>query len=229
MRMTVRTVTGFLIVLNAAATFAQPSGEEILRNVSANFPGVQDYSVTLDVTSDIERLNVPPMNVRMYFKQPDKFHFESENFALLPREGLAFNPARLLSRFSIEEVTADSVGGVKEFRLLLRPRQERAKVTKVVLSIDPREWKPIQIASSLFDGRTMTATFDYVEQSGHLMPAVLTVQFASAASDTTEQSSSGDETTTIQRPQMPRRGTITIRYSNYEINTGLSDDIFNKQ
>jgi len=33
----------------------------------------------------------------------------------------------------------------------------------------------------------------------------------------------------MARPQMPRKGTITVRYSHYEINTGLSDDIFNKK
>ena len=227
--MIARTLTVWSLLVTGAVVVVQPSGEAILRNVAASFPGVRDYSVTLDITPDIERLNVPPMHVKMYYKQPDKFHFESDNFALLPREGLAFNPERLLTRFSVEEVSGDSVDGKQELKLLLRPREERARATKVLLHVDSSAWKPSRIVTSLFDGRTMTATFRYEERSGHLMLSVLTVQFTSPTQDTTEQNSTVDEAAPIQRPQMPRRGTVTIRYSDYEINTGLSDDIFNKK
>ena len=222
-------MTAWFLFLFCSVGFAQPSGEEVLKKVAAHFPGVQDYTVTLDITPDIERLNVPPMHVRMFFKQPDKFHFESDNFALLPKEGLAFNPARLLTRFSVDDVNADSMDGRKEIKLLLRPKEERARAAKVVLYIDSSAWKPTRIVTSLFDGRTMTATFRYEEQSGHLMPSLLTVQFESPARDTTEQDSNIDEASPIQRPRMPRNGMITIRYSDYQINTGLSDDIFDKK
>ncbi len=224
-----RTLIACLVSLVPVVGSAQLSGDEILKNLEANFPGVQDYTVTLDIAPDIERLNVPPMNVRMYYKQPDKFHFESDNFGLVPKEGLAFNPARLLKRFSIESVVEDTVEGGKQLRLLLRPREERARTTLVVLYVDPANWKPTKIVSSLFDGRTMTATFQYEEQAGHLMPSLLSVQFASATNDTTDQNPGAEEMAPVQRPQVPRRGSITIRYSNYKINTGLPDDIFNKK
>ena len=208
---------------------AQPSGEEILKKVEADLSDVLDYSADLDVTADVERMNVPPMHVRMYFKQPDKFHFESEGFAMLPREGLAFNVSRVLSRFSIEEVEEETSGQGKLFRLLLRPKDERAKSTKLLVYIDPVQWKPTRIISSLFDGRTMTASFQYEKQDGHLMPSLLTVQFTASEGDGAEQDSVSEDATRMARPQMPRKGTITVRYSHYEINTGLSDDIFNKK
>ncbi|MEK9138626.1 MAG: hypothetical protein AAB393_16000, partial [Bacteroidota bacterium] len=77
------------VLLSVVEGLAQPSGEEILKKVDVSFSGVQDYSVVLDITADMERMTIPPMQVHMYYKQPDKFHFESENFAILPREGLA--------------------------------------------------------------------------------------------------------------------------------------------
>jgi outer membrane lipoprotein-sorting protein len=227
--MTARMLTVCFLLFPGAFGLAQSSGEETLKRVATHFPGVEDYSVTLDITPDIERLNVPPMHVRMFFKQPDKFHFESDNFALLPKEGLAFNPARLLARFFVDAVSDDSVDGRKGLRLLLRPKEERARAAKVVLYVDSSAWKPVRIVTFLFDGRTMTATFRYEEQSGHLMPSLLTVQFASPARDTTEQDSNMDEAAPMQRPRMPRNGMITIRYSDYQINTGLSDDIFDKK
>lgn len=215
--------------MSAAGGDAQPSGEEILKKVEASLTAVRDYSADLDVIADVERMNVPPMHVRMYFKQPDKFHFESEGFAMLPREGLAFNISRILSRFSIDEVEEDTSGQEKMFRLLLRPRDERAKSTKLLVYIDAVHWKPVRIISSLFDGRTMTASFQHEQQDGHLMPSLLTVQFTGSEAEAAEQDSVAEDISRLARPRMPRKGTITVRYSNYEINAGLSDDIFKRE
>jgi outer membrane lipoprotein-sorting protein len=217
-----------MLLLTVAEGSAQPSGEEILKKVEANFPGVQDYTVDLDVTADIERMNVPSMHVHMYYKQPDKFQFDSEGFALLPRDGVAFNASRLLSRFSIEEVGEERSQAGKEFKLVLRAKGERAKTTKLQLFIDAENWKPVRIFSSLFDGRSMTATFKYEKHDGHLMPSLLTVQFTAPAADTSDQAPDTDMVP-MSRSQMPRNGTITVRYSGYKINTDLSDDIFNKR
>ena len=206
----------------------QLSGNEIFKNVEAGLSGMLDYTVDLDVTTNVDRMNVPRMHVRMYYKQPDKFHFESDGFALLPREGLAFSASRMLSRFSVEDVEEEMSGNEKQFKLLLRPRDTRVRATQLILYIDAAYWKPRTIVSSLFDGRTMTASFRYEKQGSYLMPSSLSVEFAAPPADTTDQTL-GMEVAPLQRPQMPRSGTITVRYSSYRINTGLSDDIFDKK
>src|SRR5436309_2851302 len=150
---------------SSGSSTSQSDGERILKNVEDALRDVMDYTVDLDVTADVERLNVPPMHVRMYYKRPDRFHFESEGFALLPKEGLAFSVSRTLARFSIDEVEEEPSGQGKQFRLLLRPKDDRAKSTKLRLYIDSAQWRPRKIVSSLFDGRTMTATFQYEKQS----------------------------------------------------------------
>jgi hypothetical protein len=222
-----RLIIAFVLFV-AVEGWAQPSGEAILKKIEANFPGVQDYTVDLDVTADIERMNVPPMHVRMYYKQPDKFQFDSEGFALLPRDGVAFNASKLLSRFSIEEVGEDSSQGRREFRLLLRAKAERSKITKLQVFVDTAHWKPTKVLSSLFGGRSMTAVFRYDKYDGHLMPSLLTVQFTSPPADTSNQTAEADMVP-MPRSQVPRNGAITVRYSGYKINTGLSDEIFNKK
>jgi outer membrane lipoprotein-sorting protein len=224
---TVYTVCVFL--LNSVTLLAQVSGEEILKKVEENFPGVQDYTVALDVTTSVERLNIPPMQVKMFFKQPDKFHFESDGFALLPREGLAFSAAKTLSRFVVVSTDEDSSLQRGQFRLSLRPKDSRAKVTSLVVYIDQELWKPTKVVSSFFGGRTITATFAYEKQDKYLMPSLLTVDLdAGALGDTSDQTAEMDMPQ-MPRSPMPRKGTVTIRYSDYEINTGLDDEIFQKK
>lgn len=219
----------FLIILFdfafGAAFHLQFSGETILKRVEAELAAIQDYTVSLDVEADVERMNVPPMQVTMYYKHPDKFHFESTGFALLPREGLSFNVARVLSRFSVENLAGN--GDRQQVHLTLRPKHESDRITKLEVSIDTLVWRPVLVRTLLAGGRSMTAQFRYERYDGFPMPSELTVEFASPPADT------GDAPITmpgaVPRTAMPRTGKVHVRYSNYRINTGLSDDIFLKK
>jgi outer membrane lipoprotein-sorting protein len=216
--------TATLLLFLAMPASGQPSGEDILKNLQAHFPGVQDYTVKLDILPDIERLKVPPMQVTMFFKQPDKFHYESESFAVLPREGLSFSPAQLLARFDVMRVeTEDSATG-KYYELQLRAKDPRTKLFNLTLTVSAATWKPMRFVTMLMDRRTLTATFAYETQGEFTMPSLLTVQFASP--DSSDQNTAKEEEMSPRRHQMLRGGKVTIRYSEYQINTGLSDDIF---
>jgi len=199
----------------------------MLQKVVDRFSAILDYTVTLNIVADIDRLNVPPMQMTLYYKQPDRFHFDSDGFALLPREGMALNPTRFLSRYAVIATAKDSVNGKRCTRLTLQPNAEKDKLRIVFLSIDPGRYTIEQISAPLFDGRTMTAVFQNQQQSGHWMPSRTTVTFASTKEDTTE-TFPYDQTSPVQTPRLPRTGTISIQYSGYRINTGLADDVFEK-
>jgi len=200
-------------------------GAAILEHVSAQYAAVQDYAVTLSVTTNIERMSVPPMHATMYFKKPDKVHFEAKGFAVLPREGLAFNPATLAERFLVDAVSPDTLSGKRVLRLAMRPRSDQARTRRVILYVDPQRWTPEKFTTAGIDGRTMSASFTHARVGGLWLPSNLYVEF-SAAADTAavpqwEQSvpgSSGRMTF--------RGGTIDVKYSDYRVNTGLDDALF---
>ena len=99
----------------------EPSGADILRHVETQVAGVKDYTVTLDVVADIERLKVPPMHATLYFKQPDKVHIESKNFAMLPRESMGMQFSKLNERYAVDSVVADRKEQPVVYRLVLHP------------------------------------------------------------------------------------------------------------
>ena len=197
------------------------SGKHILGKVEAGFADIQDYTVSLDVKLDLERLKVPQMKARMYFKQPDKIHFESEGFALLPKEGVGFNPSRLQERFDVESVTEEKAS--QQYTLSVRPRNDKTKLRRVFLTVNASNWTVEQILTPQFDGRQMKAVFTYQHIMNRLLPAQLTVTLSSdsTSAEIPEQIPSSQRTS-----QFPRTGTIVIRYSDYQINTGLKDELF---
>lgn len=207
-----------------AQTSGRVTGDAVLARVAALLDGVHDYTVTLHIVSDIDRLNVPPMEVTMYFKQPNKVHFAAEGFAMLPREGLRLNPRELVKLYAVERLEADTLEGSPKHRLVLIPRSESPAARSLQLVVDPHRFTPDRVISSTADGRTVVAAFEYLSVGGTLMPARLTVTFASEAPPPPEPSLQDPATLSI-RP-VPRTGTVTVHYFNYRMNTGLSDDVF---
>ena len=216
----------FALSVAAAAAVAQggnTEGEAILRNVESRLSGVRDYTVTLDVVADIERLNVPPMHLTMYFKQPDRVHLDAGGFALLPREGLQPNIGKLLSRYRITGVTKDTLEGVPVRRVVLQAKSDRSFPRSMSVYVNPERWTAERIVTSGSGDRLATISISYVRVEGVWLPGGMTAAFALAPPD----SAGNDIPAGIMRPPPPpRNGTVTVRYSDYRLNTGLSDDVF---
>ncbi len=225
--MTRSSALSLLLSCLLAVGSAQPSGEEILKKIEANYAGIQDYSVSLDVAVDLERLKVPQMKATMHFKQPDKVHFESEGFALLPKEGVGFTPKSLSSRFDVESVKEEKERS--QYILTLKLRSDRTKLRKTFVLVDSKNWTVSQITTPQFDGRQMTAEFEYQQIETHWLPAQLTVTFSSDTTETEPPDAFGQLPAAQRSSQIPRTGTIKIRYSDYRLNTGLNDDVFQQK
>ena len=81
---------------NAGALLANPqtglSAEAVLSHVREPFESIHDYTVKIYAEISMPGMDIPPMDVKVYFKKPDRIHLESDGFAILPREGLFLNP-----------------------------------------------------------------------------------------------------------------------------------------
>jgi len=216
------------MLLGAASAPAQktggrlPDGETILKNIEDRWEPVKDYSVTLEVVADIEKMDIAPMVVRMYYKQPDKMHFESEGFAVLPRDALRFNPHDLRSRFNAEGVSRDSSDG--HYRVKLISRGETTPVRRLTMIVDPGTFTIDGLESATADGRHMKATFTHTKIGEILLPSSLVVEFTS---DAPPETPSPDVAQAPGRP--PRRGRVTLTFKDYTLNSGLPDDLFKKK
>lgn len=208
-----------------------PDGKTVLAHVEAAVAGVQDYTVTVEVVADIERLKVPPMRATLYYKRPDKVHVASKGFALLPRESMGMQFSRLNERYAVDSIGVDGAGGAAQYRLVLRPRDERSAVRRVLLWVHGERWTPERIEIPQGDGRAMTAVFTYARAGGFWLPSGLVVHFEAGAPDSTgrppDDPFAGGAPSARPRPA-GRAGTVTVRYADYRVNTGLGDEVFDE-
>jgi outer membrane lipoprotein-sorting protein len=224
------------IVLMAAAVMpgfrlGGLTGEEILRKVEGQVERVKDYTVTLDVVADVERMKVPPMHATMYYKYPDKVHFDAKGFAMLPRESMGLQFGHLSQQYAVDSVQHEGKGTPVLYRLVMHPRDERSNVRRILLWVDGDRWTPDRLEIPNADGRIMQAAFTYGSFGGCWLPTELTVRFSMASHDSTAVTPANPFT----QPNPParsgqrgnqRQGTVTVRYSDYRVNTGLADELF---
>ena len=98
------------------------NADEILAKVVKGFEGVKDFSVTIDAEINMDRMQIPKMHAELFFKKPDKVHFSSQSFLLMPREGVALNPAVLKEHYLTTSAVRDTIDGKKLFKLILAAR-----------------------------------------------------------------------------------------------------------
>ncbi|MGA7161132.1 MAG: hypothetical protein WBZ48_09015 [Bacteroidota bacterium] len=215
-----------LLVFGSSALSSQSvSAGEILQNVKKQFEAVNDYTATLKVTVDMERMQIPEMLVTIYFKQPDKIHIESKNFAMIPREAVGLNPAQLVNKFDASIVGTEQKDSVTMYKLRLLSKPEKGKpVRESFIWVDGSRWVVTHFESTPSDVRKVTVDLQYERVDGkYTLPSKI-----EARMDTQQLTDSSAER--MYNPQrMPRKGTASIIYSDYKVNTGLSDEIFEKK
>jgi len=212
----------------------ESAGSVILQNVSKGTEGIQDYIAKIEAKVDMERLRVPKMNATLYFKKPDKVHFDAPGFAMLPREGVVLNAGTLRARYDATVMGEEAVDGNKLMKLQLTGKTQNIRPRQLFMWIDQKAWTITKIESAPYQGRVLRLEFTYAVQSGgFVLPQTLKASFETTSRDSTQRLIDLDLPNAPQLNELnqraPRSGSITVKYLEYKINVGLSDEIFEKK
>ena len=202
-----------------------PTAAEILQNMKKQFESVKDYTATLKVAVDMERMQIPEMVVTIYFKQPDKIHIEAKNFAMVPREVAAINPAQFIDKFDATVVETQQKENATVYKLRLISKPEKGKpVRESFIWVDGARWVVIHYESTPSDVRKVAVDFEYMSVDGkYTLPSKIEARME------TQQPADSSAEKKFSPQRLPRKGTATIIYSDNKVNTGLSDEIFEKK
>lgn len=228
-RQTILVLLGALLCVGTAPA-QQLRGLEILQKVEQNFTAINDFIVDLEVDVNMDRLRMPRMKATMYFKQADKLHFDAPEFAMIPRDGVFLNPRLLRERYDVVLAGEESIASVRVHKLQLAAKEVSARVRQMYVFVDPSNWTIVKMEMAPFPGRVVMFDFVHERQKGDFwMPTRLVASFSTAEPDTTAPLPELAQEVSPRYNEMRgplRSGSITIVYSRYRINVGLSDDIF---
>lgn len=218
-------VSILLFSVSGSASAQTLTAEKILLNVKANFDAVKDYSAMLTAKVDMERLRVPEMKVKIYFKQPNKFKTESKNTSFLPKNMFDLNPADLLSKFDATLMGTETADGKTLYKIRLVTKPEKRKpVRESFVWVDAKMWTITRLEAFPTEGRKIELDVESAMIDGKfILPSMISAHF-----DFDQNADSLSEK--IYSPnRMPKKGSVILKYSDYEVNKGLTDEFFDQK
>ncbi|HLE31186.1 MAG TPA: outer membrane lipoprotein-sorting protein [Bacteroidota bacterium] len=224
---------GCLIASSGLCRAQAKSGAEVLARCEKNMEGIEDYVVDLTAEVDMEGVRMPRMEATMYFKKPDKVHFESPNFAMLPREGFGTPVSLLIGRYDATLRGEEMIGDIPTHKLHLVAKDPAARLQQLYVWVNKSNSTVVRTESVPYQGRSVKMDFTYALQEGrYWLPSKMQVELKAPPVDTTDSVQpmavpGAPQLGTMRRAR--RSGKITIEYSDYRINTGLSDELFKPQ
>jgi len=220
------------VILFVISVFSQSKDpEQILDKVKAEFNKIDDYSVDVKIKVDVDFLKIPDREAKIYYKKPDKVHIESEGFAMLPKEGLNFSPLTLLnSNHTSFYVREDTLKGIVTSVIKVIPLDGKLDVILSTLWIDTKRNIILKIESSRKPEGTFTIDLDYTKiDKGFWLPSSMLFTFTFDRSILPKSFNLDNDSNInkeIQDSTRNKTGKVIIDYSDYKVNTRLSDKIF---
>lgn len=221
-----------LIVIN---TFAYPQNkdpQQILNNVISKFNKVQDYEVDVNIRVDVEFLKVPESTAKIFFRQPDKISLKSDGFAMIPRNGFNSSPTSLLK----DEYTAifekvEMIDGRKLTLVKVIPLGTSSDVILSTLWIDEEQNVIRKVESTTKINGTFIIEFSYDEKVDYALPSKMVFSF-NIDKMNFPSSMMGNTDTRRKRTDKPAdsltKGKVFVHYSNYRVNIGIPDSVFDE-
>ena len=222
-------VVGALVLLGTCNwVSAATSGEKgivYLEKAIHKFDGINDYVVDVKVHMDMKAVQMPDMEAKVYFKEPDKIKIDSKGLFFMPKDVGVINPRKFdPSKFEIAVIDTLTYDGNPAVQLSLVPKSDESGNKNIFLTIDMRNWLIVQIATAPYPGREASAKIKYGTFDGFQMPVEVKVHL-----DVKNLKGEGQMLGPEHRRMDQLNGNVVIYYSDYKINTNLPDKIFGKK
>ncbi len=208
--------------------------EPILEKVKEEFNKIEDYQVDVKIKVDIFFLKMSDREAIIYYKRPDKFHIKSEGFALLPKEGLNFSPLELLnSKYTAFYEKEDTIKGIITAVIKVIPLEGGTDIILSTLWIDTKRNLIMKVESSRKPSGNFSIDLDYLKTSeGYFLPSSMMFTFSVDRSMLPKGFDIGNDSESVKTStdsKKPKNGTVYLEYSNYKVNKGISDEVFDEK
>jgi len=191
-----------------------PDASQILRRALDLHEGVRDYTASVRVEADAKGAPSEVPAFKVFFKRPDKVRIKSRSLVIVPRDMLMFgNLSKVIEEGAdVLLLGTKTVGGTPMHTLKLVPKGPKAEGApiRILITVDGGRWTVSH--SRIVDGSKERATFEWsyvLVDSTYWMPSTIRMTV----------------------PDAPRRdgglgAEMVVTFSEYQVNVGLSDSLF---
>ena len=225
----------FLSLFFIQVTSYSQDANQLLERVVSKITSVKDYSVDASIKTDIPFIKILPVKAKIYFKQKDKFKIVSKGIVILPKQGFTDANTFLSKTNSYMAVDGGTkmIGELKTSLITVIPTSENSEFVLAKLWIDPKNAVIISSQITTRSSGTVNVDYFYTSELAFGLPSELIFEIdikkfkmpKSVAADINNDKPKDKS----KKKNENKKGIITIKLSNYIINKGINDAIFEKK
>jgi outer membrane lipoprotein-sorting protein len=221
----------FLSLVVIVPRLAAQDAEALLEKVKAKLEKVNDYKADGRMKMDVSFIDAPPSKVTVYYKKPNKFKVKKDGgISILPKGGVSINLGTLISNQQYDIVPKkDSVlGGVTTKVVKLLPVDESSEVVLTTLFIEEKYSVVRKAVVTTRESGTYEIDLTYGKFTDWGLPDKVVFSFNTKDYKLPKGITFEYEKGTRKKEESlkNKKGKVEISYSNYTINKGVDDKIF---
>ncbi|MEI7964636.1 MAG: hypothetical protein WCH29_05655 [Chitinophagaceae bacterium] len=222
-----------IMLLSSVFFVAAQDITELVQKVKAKLDLVNDYEANGRMKTNVSFLKVPVATVKVYFKKPNKLKVKNEKgISFVPKGAVNINMSNVLSsgKFTVLDAGNDKIGNTVVKVVKLLPEDDAADVVLSTLYIDEANLVIRRAKTTTRDNGTYELEMSYGKYSAYGLPDQLSFSFNTKdykmPKGVTFDFEDGTDSKKKEDKLKNRKGKVDISFSNYIINKGLADTIF---
>lgn len=215
---TIKIILITLIFSLISSSILSQDAESLLMAVSRNMDKILRFEADALIKVDVDFINIKDRKMKVSFESPDKFNFDVEGLALLPKKGLQMDYLQLLkSKYTAIDVGEEVINNIRTRMVKVIPEAEDSDVILAQLWIDKELSRIMRMKTYTRKSGSYVIDFEY-NTNYRPLPDLLTVSFEINNMTFPTKAMNEIMTKGIQKPDStPRKATVIVEYSNYKI------------
>jgi len=226
----------FVMAFSSVASAQNKTAKQLLNAVYSKMMAAKDYTVQANIKVDLPFVKMLPIDAKIFFKQKDKFKVESKSIAIVPRQGFDQITKMLNDTAGFDALISGNelINGSSATIINVIPQSDTSDLILGKLWIDTQKNVVLKSQLTTKSNGTILTEYTYGSQIAYGLPdtMVFTVdvkKFKIPKSVAADINNSQSKATTEEKAKENKKGKIIIKLSDYQINKGISDDVFKKK
>jgi len=224
-----------LLMVNSLVIAATAQDMNVLvRKVKAKLDQVNDYTADGKMKTDVTFIKAPVGNVKVYYKKPNKFKLKRDGgISILPKGGVSVNMSSVVTTddFDVIDAGTETTAGLVTRKVKLLPRNDNSDVVLTTMYIHEATLLIYKAVTTTKENGTYEIEMSYGKYSNYGLPDKLVFSFNTKdykmpKGITMEFDDDDKKAKELKDKMKNKKGKVEIVYTNYSINKGLSDSVF---
>lgn len=207
------------------------SANTILETMKQNALKIKDYEVTLRIKTNVDFLKIPESESTLSFKQPDKVKLKSDHFSLVPKKFQFFSPLVLLKNDYTSFIEREEkLGNNTCYVIKIIPSGEKSEIILTTAWVDKSllVFRKLDITTKNSGSMTLTMNYDQNIAKKYPLPSDIVFSFDLGNMSMPRGMGGNYDSDDAQKKNKQKlsKGSVEMTFTNYKVNIGLDDKLF---